>query len=288
MPKVLTITKFRPRIRSRHPSHQVLRSRFRRLPLMPFRSLIRLGSTTEAPTGSFVELNSITAIKNSSSKLLMKQCFTEGDVQTAKWWMYDAQGQIFIPNGKGDQGTARVDLPFPIVAKSFFGSRNKGNTKIDNVEELESWMKGKDLSNYLFEVFHNYAREYRLHVTKDGCFYACRKVLKKDTPDDHKWYRNDEHCNWIREDGENVELFDKPVNWDKISQDCVKALIATGLDFGACDLRVQSATDSDGNKRSNPHYIVVEINSAPSFGTVTAEKYIQIIPKLLKDKYEKR
>jgi len=277
------VTRFRPRIRSRHPSHKILRSRFKNLPLLPFRSVIRLGSTTSTPEGIKVELNTVEAVRNSSSKLLMKQCFTENNVQTAKWWLHTAGAFT-------DQSTREliqsVDLPFPIVAKSFYGSRNRGNTKINNVEELNSWMEGKNLSNYLFEVFHNYAREYRLHVSKNGCFYACRKVLKRDTPDDHKWYRNDDHCNWIREDSDNQELFDKPVNWDNIIDECVKAVKAVGLDFGAVDLRIQSSTDSDGNERSNPHFIIVEINSAPSFGQITSEKYINEIPKLLKQKYE--
>lgn len=285
MPITKNINKFRPRIRSRHPSHSILRARNKTLPLMPFRSIIRLGSTTEIEDSRIkVELNTVEAIKNSSSKLRMKQCFTKEGVQTAKWWLY--KNGSFNSQEKISTNCGIDDLPFPIIAKSFFGSRNKGNTKINNAEELNTWMKGKNLSNYLFEVFHNYAREYRLHVTKDGCFYACRKVLKRDTPDEHKWYRNDEHCNWIREDGNNVELFDKPNNWDDIVNDCVKALKSVGLDFGACDLRVQSSTNSEGNKRKEPHYIVVEINSAPSFGDVTKDKYIEIIPKLLNDKYK--
>jgi len=37
------LTHFRPRIRSRHPSHNVLRHTENNLPMMPFRSRIRLG-----------------------------------------------------------------------------------------------------------------------------------------------------------------------------------------------------------------------------------------------------
>ena len=38
--------------------------------------------------------------------------------------------------------------------------------------------------------------------------------------------------------------------------ECVKALKAVGLDFGAIDLRVQSAKDSDGELREEPKFIV--------------------------------
>ena len=136
----------------------------------------------------------------------------------------------------------------------------------------------------VFEKFHNYAREYRLHVTKDGCFYTCRKMLKQDTPAKHKWYRNDEHCVWIMEDN---SLFDRPVNWDAVVAESVKAMKAVGLDMGAVDLRIQSATtEESGKSRKDPKFIIVEINSAPSFGTVTEAKYKLEIPKILKRKFE--
>ena len=40
-------TLFRPMIRSRHPSHSILRNRFKHLKLLPFKSVIRLGSSTQ-------------------------------------------------------------------------------------------------------------------------------------------------------------------------------------------------------------------------------------------------
>jgi type I restriction enzyme S subunit len=42
------------------------------------------------------------------------------------------------------------------------------------------------------EVMLNNSREYRLHVTADGCFYACRKMLKADA--EERWYKNDSNC----------------------------------------------------------------------------------------------
>lgn len=148
-------------------------------------------------------------------------------------------------------------------------------------------------------VFYN--REYRLHVTKWGCFYAARKMLKSDIPEDKRWYRNDSNCIWVAEytvekDNEgNIlkynedipnEAFDKPVNWKEIEENCVKALGATGLEVGAFDVRVQSSLDKHGNKRQNPEYIILEVNSAPSFGDITTIKYKEILSKLLVNKYE--
>lgn len=280
-------TSFRPRIRSRHPSHSILRAVNKTLPLMPFKSVIRFGSTTELEDtadrgGNRIELNTTGAIKNSSNKLLMKQCFTRNEVTTAQWFRY-VNGEFV------DQATDDVvgigDLPYPIISKNVFGSRGRGNVKHDDEESLLAWLGGKQTTKYIFERFSNFSREYRLHVSPDGCFYTCRKMLKRDTPDDAKWYRNDDHCVWIMQEN---DAFDRPVNWDIIVEQSVNALNAVGLDFGAVDLRIQSATNKRGQRRENPDFIVVEINSAPSFGEITTQKYIEELPKLLTKKYNTR
>lgn len=244
------------------------------LPLANYQSVVRFGSTTDVPDsvtngGARIELNTVQAIKNSCNKLLMKQCFTNAGVKTAQWAHQADKDSI-------------NNLEFPIVAKHIFGSRNRGNYKLNSFSEFESWKEGKTLSNYIFEKFYNYSREYRLHVSKDGCFYTCRKVLKNDTPAEQRWFRNDSNSNWIVETN---ELFDKPVNWDKVIDESVKALNAVGLDFGAVDLRIQSRLDKDDKERLDPDFIVIEINSAPSFGEVTLQKYIEEIPRMLDKKY---
>lgn len=283
-------TLFRPRIRSRHPSHNILRAYNKTLPLLPFKSVIRFGSFTEMISavsngGNRIELNTVEAINNSANKGKMKKCFKDNNVKTANWWLINKTSEGYYSQEMfGDENLYKInELPFPIISKSLNGSRGKGNIKHNTIEDLKKWLDTKsNLNNYIFEKYYSYNREYRLHVTEDGCFYTCRKMLKNDAPKEVRWYRNDDYCNWILEDN---ELFDKPVNWDEIVEESVKALKAVGLDFGAIDLRIQSAKDSDGNLRENPKFIIVEINSAPSFGDKTAEKYIEELPKLLKNKY---
>jgi len=277
---------YRPMVFSRHPTHNILRRKNKTLPLLPFRSVVRLGSTTDIEDsvtngGIRIECNTIQAIKNSSNKLLMKQCFTKEGVKTADW----IEG--ISGNGKDKDNNVVItginnSIPFPIIAKHIFGSRNNGNTLIKSLKELENWLVGKTLSNYIFEKFYNYNREYRLHVTEDGCFYTCRKMLKSDTPEDKRWFRNDSNSIWVIE--ENPD-FDKPVNWDNIVDHSVRALKAVGLDVGAVDLRIQSGKTEKGKIRENPDFIIVEINSAPSFGDITSQKYIEQIPKILKRKH---
>lgn len=286
-PKLISL--FRPMILSRHPTHGVLRASNKTLPLNRFQSVIRLGSTTElndtiTKGGKRIEINTVEAIKNSASKLRMKNCFQRDNVKTADWGIAtnarltdDNSGIVWSQPGLDD-----YTIKFPIVAKHIFGSRGRGNYLIQNSSEFHKWLMGKELSNYIYERFYNYNREYRLHVTEDGCFYTCRKMLKTDTPEDKKWFRNDSNSNWWVESNEG---FDKPVNWEKIEAECVKALKSVGLDFGAVDLRVQSSKNRDGNMRPDPDFIVIEINSAPSFGEGTAKRYQEILPQLLTKKY---
>ena len=93
-------------------------------------------------------------------------------------------------------------------------------------------------------------------------------------------YRNDSNCNWLVESNPG---FDKPVCWEEIVKECVKALKSIGLDFGACDVRVQSAMVKN-KPRKAVDFFIVEINSAPSFGEGTLDRYLHVIPDLLKQK----
>jgi hypothetical protein len=103
-------------------------------------------------------------------------------------------------------------------------------------------------------------------------------MLKNGTPEDKRWFRNDSNSTWIMEEN---PAFDKPVNWNTIIAECVKALNAVGLDVGACDVKVQSAKNKKGTQRTNPEFIVIEINSAPSFGAITLKKYVERLPAIL-------
>jgi len=261
------ITSFRPMIRTRHPSHAHLR---KQLQMLPFRSVIRLGSTWSGDGKQRVEINSVQSIKNSASKLLMKKCFTRAGVKTADWYC--------------DPGVNLKDWArerYPLIAKPINGSRGNGIDLIKDEKELTKWLGSHTFNNYVVEKYYNFNREYRLHVTKDGCFYTCRKMLKSDVPEKNRFIRNDKTCVWILEENAN---FDKPSNWKDIEAECIKALKAVGLDIGGFDVRVQSSKTARGKGRANPDFIVIESNSACSHGDKTAVKYRAVLPKLILDK----
>lgn len=255
---------FKLAIFSRHPSHNALRKE--RI-MLPISTSVRFGSTTIGERKYKLQLNKPDAVRISANKLLMKRKFTEVGVKTADWWMY--QGGNFLAADAKNHMTFDT-LPYPIIAKNVFGSRGRGNYKLDTPALLKAFVAGKDLTNYIFERYYDYVREYRLHVSATGCFYTCRKMLKGDTPKDQRWFRNDSNSTWILEEN---SMFEKPTTWLQIEADCVKALDAVGLDFAAFDVKVQS--------KDPQNWIIIESNSAPSFGDLTLQKYVEEIPKIV-------
>lgn len=283
---------YRPLILSRHPSHAILRRKNKKIAALPVPSVVRFGSSTEvsdtvAKGGNRIEINTVASIRISANKLLMKQKFNEAGVKTANWMCADQHYLNEEGFVSGIEEHGEDSLKYPIVAKAHYGSKGNGNTLIKSQEELEQWIVGKTLSNYIFEKFHNYSHEFRLHITEEGCFYACRKALKKDIPAEEKWHFHDSTCVWFLESNEN---FHKPNSWNDIIIDCVKALKAIGADILSFDVKVQSPKDKDGNLRPYQEYILLECNSASSMGdydgkpSICAEKYINVIPRIILNK----
>lgn len=286
--KVKTKIKFLS-IKSRHPSCDGLRKKIK----IDTFAVYRHGSTTESKTQK--EINSVESVKIASSKLLMKLAFDKHEVKTAKWFrLSEAKATEKSISNK------TTELNYPVVIKNIYGSRGRGNYKVDNFQQFKQVCKNKDLNNYIVEAFFSGSREYRIHITSFGPVYCLRKMLKDEVPKEKRWIRNDQTCSWIMEHqtiiGKNGEFlgfqsedsaqFDKPVNWNSIVNHCKKALKATGLDIGAVDLKVQSRLDKNGIIRKDPDFVVIEINSAPSLGKITTEIYKQTLPKILKIKYD--
>lgn len=249
------------KIRSRHPSHDILRRKIRvRVP-----TVFRLGSFTVMPN-EYKQINTIDACMNSANKAEMKRLFVEKDVNTAIYCNPRNEDELvsWVVNNRLIENK--------LIIKSYRGSRGRGLYLVNGLEEAIDKFTQLRYGGHIIERYHNYNREYRLHVSANGCFYTCRKMLKSDATE--RWYRNDSNCVWIKED--NPE-FSKPGNWNVIEEHCVKALNAVGLDIGACDVRVQSNEQAGEN---SPKFTICEINSAPSFGELTSEKYINELNKI--------
>lgn len=241
------------RIKSRHPSHSFLRRAIK----SDKKVLVRFGSTT--PTNKVYDLiiNSVESIKNAKNKLRMKTKFLENKVKTCDWAL---SSDIKSINAMG----------FPLVAKHIYGSKGTGNYKLDNEGELKSFLQNRaeDLDLFIIEKYTSFSREYRLHVTNEGCFYTCRKLRKNDTKEENRWKFNNDTCVWILEENDS---FNKPETWKLIVKDCILALNSVGLTIGACDVRV--------SKKGS--WKIIEINSAPALGDIGKEKYFNKIKELV-------
>lgn len=240
--------------------------------LVPETTILRLGSTT--PTEEITkcrdpkEINTAEACITSGDKIAMKKAFDLHSIPSAEWIAYNKGTKVTKPQVEELFNTFNGR----VIVKHIHSSKGKGIYYFTDVKELYDWMRNHELilHMYVFERYYTYPREYRIHVTKYGCFYASRKMLKNDA--EVRWHRHNTNSVWIKEEN---PLFDKPSNWDSIVNSCIEALKAVGLDIAAFDVKVQS------NKKEEPKYIILESNSAPSLGKLGVEKYKEILTKLI-------
>ena len=110
---------------------------------------------------------------------------------------------------------------------------------------------------------------------------------KDDTCDKDRWRRHKDNSVWLLET--NPE-FRKPNSWDDIVSNCVLALNTIGADILSFDVKVQANIK---NPDKYQKFIILESNSASSMQSpihndisICAQKYLDIIPTLLKNKKE--
>lgn len=259
---------FKSKLRTKNSSAIPLRDS---LGSFPMRSIIRLGSKTtieeafpRMPFGRpVIEINTPESCHNSGDKIVMKQLFDVAEVKTAQWKLLsEAQ----------DWDT------FPAIIKHRNSCKGEGIYFIESNEHLQTQIAElRPNSSYIIERYMGFQSEYRLHVTKDGCFYTCRKMLKQDAED--RWHRHDTNSVWIVEEN---PLFNKPKNWDDVISECVKALNSLKLDVCSCDVKIQS--EKGHRDDFIPDFIVMECNSASSMGEITTVKYTEELTKLINEK----
>lgn len=234
--------------------------------IVPKTTILRLGSTT--PTNQItkslnpIEINKAEACYISNNKRLMRQAFSENNIPIANGICakdIDDIIEFFNKNGT-------------IICKHIHSSKGNGIYLLSNIDEINEWVNSHNIQNYIFEKYYTYTREYRIHVTKNGCFYTCRKMLKNDAK--VRWHRHNTNSIWVLEEN---PLFDKPSNWESIVNSCIDALKAIGLDIAAFDVKVQS------NKYKEPKYIILESNSAPALGVIGIEKYKEAIKTIINE-----
>ena len=263
------VTKFRPKVRSRHPSHQPLREKeLWAGKLRPFRSVIRLGSTTELDDtvsngGRRIEVNTVEAIENSSNKLRMKELFAKANVVSSN----------FV---KGS--SLKKDAPpfqLPIVMKQNFHSRGRGMVRVTTMEEYNQFLVDyKDqLKGYYAEEYFQHGREYRIHVSPwlEKEIFAVKKTMTKEAVAAGRWSHNLEEGQVYFE-----AEFDTPPIWNDMVAAAIAAVAAVGLDVGAVDVMYSVKQNV---------FSICEVNSAPSMGDTTLTAYVDAFVEILKRKH---
>lgn len=262
--------------------HLIIRSRntscypLREIDTGSKRVIYRMGSTT--PTRMIthrpvhLEINSTEACRVSGDKRLMKEAFVQ----------YSSEHNVNIPTAEYINSGSVDDIvaffndyctSHGAIIKRYNSSKGNGIYMINSVEELHTWLsQHRDIINYVVEKYYNYSKEYRLHVSNEGCFYTCRKMLKEDAED--RWHRHESNSVWILEDN---QMFAKPSNWDEIVTACINAKNAVGLDIAAVDIKTTTWM------RDPCKFIILETNSAPSLGDIGIQKYINFLTNYINE-----
>ena len=248
---------YRLKLRSRNRTNQGLKDlRFNK------RVIFRMGSTTPNERISKypidLEINTVEGCANCMDKRTMKHLFEENNIKQAEWFTCSTKEELT------NTLTEKFhDWNHGCIAKRYNSSQGHGLFYIRTLDDINSFIDfiggEHNLTKYIFEKYSTFSREYRLHVSHlNGCFYACRKMLRNDAED--RWQRHDNNSVWILEEN---PLFNYPDTWDEIEEECVRALEALKLDIGAFDIKV--ATDG--------RFFIMECNSAPGLGEIGLEKY---------------
>lgn len=157
--------------------------------------------------------------------------------------------------------TNRSDIPedaYPVVCRTVLNGHSGEGIVIANDES--------ELVNApLYTKYIKKKDEYRIHVgTTNQIISVQRKARRRDTPD--------EDVNWLIRNHKNGFVFVRNgvVPPEVVTAAAIRALDATGLDFGAVDVIY--------HERENRAY-VLEVNTAPGLEGSTVNDYVKYFKK---------
>lgn len=244
------------RLRVFSPNHSCAALRAVRLDQ---RVLLRLGSTTPLVSKyKYLELNSIKGVKVSSNKILMKKCFD--DVQ--------ARHSDYIYTSNVKHLKEFFNKHKILIAKHKHSCKGKGIYYIDSEEALNELIQKINISDYIFEEYRFFPKEYRVHIdVNTGCFYACLKKLNKDA--DVEWHKHGNNSTFV-----HLTPMDKyPDCWDEMIEDCKKVMRMIDLTICCFDVLC-----------SNDDFILLESNTAPALGSYGLTYYSNHLMKYYNDR----
>lgn len=158
----------------------------------------------------------------------------------------------------------REGIPFAMARTVLQGHSGEGIVEIYSANDLKKIKDGTLITRYVPKK-----SEWRLHFSvKDGLFYTQKKVRRNEVAEPNWRVRNFENgFNFA-----NGEDYTKEVPKDVVEQ-AKKVFAASDLHFGAIDVIY--------NERHDQAF-VLEVNSAPGATGTTADKYAEMIERLIK------
>lgn len=99
-------------------------------------------------------------------KLFQSFVFNDVGISTPRTWYYTDKERIYDN-----------EIKFPIVVKKRISSRSKHNIRIDSVEELEKFLEGKNIFDYLFQEYIDAQHDVRITILFDEILGAVKRDM---------------------------------------------------------------------------------------------------------------
>ena len=197
-------------------------------------------------------LNSGSAMRNCSNKILTQILLTKADIETPKTVVVTNDEQLeFAVKAIGDK--------FPVIVKTLFGTHGVGVIRADSFPSLKSIVQQllKSEVEFMIQEFIEHKESARIYILGDDVLAAVMRTI----PDGD--FRSNAH------QGADLKVH-KPE--DKEKEVCLKASKTVGANFSAVDYII----GKDGE------VIVIEVNGSPGFEAIQKEVDFDMAERVVK------
>lgn len=201
-------------------------------------------------------LNTGTAMRNCSNKVLTQILLTKAEIKTPKTALITSDEQL-------DFAIKAIGEKFPIIVKTLFGTHGVGVIRADSLPSLKSIVQQLLKSNveFMLQEFIEHDESARIYILGDEVLAAVMRTIPSGD------FRSNAH------QGAKLKVHDAS---DKEKDVAKKAAEAVGTNFSAVDYIV----DKDGE------IVIIEVNGSPGFESLQeviddniAEKIIAWVTK---------
>jgi ribosomal protein S6--L-glutamate ligase len=179
-------------------------------------------------------LNSGTAMRNCSNKVITQILLTKADISTPKTALITSDEQLeFAVKSIGEK--------FPVIIKTLFGTHGVGVIRADSMASLKSIVQQllKSGTEFMLQEFIEHDESARVYILGDEVIASVMRDIPKDD------FRSNAH------QGAKLKLHEPTDEEKKV---CIAAANAVGANFSAVDYI-----------KADDKIIVLEVNGSPGF-----------------------